>query len=217
MSYLETPYAETPYAATGGLPPNVQVAHSRQRTASVAADRFSPRFPAGATATGGPRNQPSSLPPFASLPPELDVSPSAGFAPGAVIPPSAGFTPAPPPMPGAEPAATLRFGVGSAKIGARGRQLIRQAYRAYQTHGGRIHVVGHASSRTRNLDRARHELANFRVSHDRARAVAQELIRLGVDPSRIVVSAVSDHQPAFIEVMPAGEAGNRRAEIIFAN
>jgi outer membrane protein OmpA-like peptidoglycan-associated protein len=208
-----------PFPQTAGLPPNVRVTHSHQRTAAVTADRFSPRFPSGATAIEGPRSLPPPQSPYgmATLPPELDVSPSAGFAPGAIIPPSAGLTPGVPPLPGAEPAATIRFGVGSAKIGARGKREIRQAYQAYQSRGGRIHVVGHASSRTRNLDRTRHELANFRVSYDRARAVARELIRLGVDPSRIVVSAVSDHQPAFIEVMPAGEAGNRRAEIIFAN
>lgn len=211
------PGSEFPYSGTAGLPPNVRIAHSQQRSTPVAANRFSPRFPPGANAIAGPRAVTPTLPQFASLPPELDVSPSAGFAPGAVIPPSSGVTPGLPLSFGAEPVATLRFGVGSSKIGPQGRRMIRQAYQAYQSFGGRIHVVGHASSRTRNLDRARHELANFRVSYDRAKAVAQELIRLGVDPSRVVVSAVSDHQPAFIEVMPAGEAGNRRAEIIFAN
>jgi outer membrane protein OmpA-like peptidoglycan-associated protein len=67
------------------------------------------------------------------------------------------------------------------------------------------------------MDRVSHELANFRISDERARAVAEELVRLGVDPTAIIVEAVSDQQPAFVEAMPAGEAGNRRAEILLEN
>ncbi len=211
------PGAEMAMPQYTGLPPNVRVTRTQQRTASVAADRFSPRFPRGASAIEGPLTQPWPAQVESVLPPELDVSPSAGFAPGAVIPPSAGLTPSAMPPVGGQPVATVRFGNGSSRIGSQGRQQIRQAYQAAQAHVGRIYIVGHASSRTRNMNRTRHEMANFRISYDRARAVARELIRMGVDPGRIVVSAVSDQQPAFIEVMPAGEAGNRRAEIIFAN
>ena len=109
------------------------------------------------------------------------------------------------------------FEDGSARIGGRDRRIIRRVYNEYRQRGGRIHIIGHASSRTRNLDQASHQLANFSISYARARSVAQVLERLGVSAEAITVSARSDQQPAFIEVMPAGEAGNRRAEIFFEN
>ena len=56
-------------------------------------------------------------------------------------------------------------------------------------------------------------MINFRVSVDRANAVARELIRLGSKKNQLSVDAVSDTAPLYYEVMPMGEAGNRRAEI----
>ena len=79
--------------------------------------------------------------------------------------------------------------------------------------GGAIRVVGHSSSRTGDMDPVRHKLINFKVSLDRANAVAQELIRLGVPPDKLIVSAKSDAEPIYFEIMPLGEAGNRRVEI----
>ena len=67
------------------------------------------------------------------------------------------------------------------------------------------------------MERARHQLANFRMSYNRAKAVERELLRMGVEPSVLTVSAVSDQEPLFVEVMPAGEAGNRRVEIFIEN
>ncbi len=113
--------------------------------------------------------------------------------------------------------ATVRFDTGSAKLSGAARREIRKAVSVFKQRAGRIHVIGHASSRTRDLNPQRHQLANFRVSYDRANAVARELRRLGVAATAIQVSAVSDSQPIFLEVMPAGEAGNRRAEIVLEN
>ena len=56
-------------------------------------------------------------------------------------------------------------------------------------------------------------MANFNISVDRAQAVADELMRLGVAPSALTIDAVGDSQPRFGEAMPAGQAGNRRVEI----
>jgi flagellar motor protein MotB len=60
-------------------------------------------------------------------------------------------------------------------------------------------------------------LANFSISYERARAVATVLERLGTPPEAIVLTAMSDQQPNYFEVMPAGEAGNRRVEVFFEN
>ena len=99
-------------------------------------------------------------------------------------------------------------------IGARdARAEIRKVADQYKASGGVIRVVGHASSRTKNMSVAEHNLVNFRISLDRAQAVAGELARLGVPTEAIFVEARGAADPAFFESMPAGEAGNRRTEI----
>ncbi len=108
---------------------------------------------------------------------------------------------------------TVYFAAGSARLGAEGRRKVRRAYRAYRARGGTLRVVGHASSRTRDLDLVTHQMVNFNVSVDRANVVARMLIRLGAKPEAVRVDAVSDTQPIYVEVMPSGEAGNRRTEI----
>jgi len=58
---------------------------------------------------------------------------------------------------------------------------------------------------------------NFNVSLNRANAVASELVRQGVPSEAVFVAAMSDSQPLYYEVMPAGDAGNQRVEIHFVN
>ena len=76
-----------------------------------------------------------------------------------------------------------------------------------------LNVFGYASSRTRNTDIVSHKMANFRVSAARAENVANALRRAGMPASKIKVEALSDSNPAYLEVMPEGERLNRRAEI----
>lgn len=110
----------------------------------------------------------------------------------------------------------VTFGNGSSALTPGARRTIQAAADAFKRGGagGHIHLVGHASGRTRDLPADQHMLVNFRVSLDRAQAVANELIRLGVDPHAVVVDAVGDAVPAYQEAMPAGEAANRRVEIL---
>ncbi len=110
-------------------------------------------------------------------------------------------------------AATLRFSRGSANLSVKHRSMLRQVVATYREHGGTLRVIGHASGRTRNLDPAIREKVNLRISVDRANVVAQELVRLGVRPDKLFVGGRSDREPVYYEFMPAGEAGNRRAEI----
>ncbi len=111
--------------------------------------------------------------------------------------------------------ATVLFGNGSSSLNRKAKAVIRDIAETYKTRRGSLRIVGHASHRTRNLPVQRHKLVNFQISLDRATAVANELIRLGVDKSAIQIAAVSDSQPVFYESMPEGEAGNRRAEIFY--
>ena len=109
--------------------------------------------------------------------------------------------------------ATILFLSGSAGLNARDRQILANVRRLHKERGGKLRVIVHASSRTRNTNAVRHKIINFKVSVERADAVARELMRLGVKRNDISVNAVSDSQPIYQEIMPSGEAGNRRAEI----
>lgn len=109
--------------------------------------------------------------------------------------------------------AVVKFRHGSDNISTRNRRRLASIVERHKAQGGTIRVVGHASSRTRNLPVLQHKLANFRISLDRAHAVARELIRQGVRPSDVFVEARSDGEPLYFESMPAGEAENRRAEV----
>eukprot|EP00439_Symbiodinium_sp_Y106_P089463 s1_g1999.t1 len=115
--------------------------------------------------------------------------------------------------PGNIPPYVVSFGHGSTGLNAEDRQKIAAAAASAAAYNGIVRVVGHASSRTGDLDVGQHLLANFNVSIKRATAVANELIRAGVDPARVIVEAKGDTVPVYYESMPAGEAGNRRAEI----
>lgn len=109
---------------------------------------------------------------------------------------------------------TIYFKSGSANLDHRDRQKIGAAAEKYkQRRGGIIRVVGHASSRTQNITEVQQMMTNWKISQRRAAAVADALIRAGVAPDSVVVEAVSDREPIYVESLPAGEAGNRRAEI----
>ncbi len=109
--------------------------------------------------------------------------------------------------------AVINFNIGSSRIAPSDRDALQQVVAEHKARGGFVRVVGHASSRTRDLPIDRHMLVNFRISLERAEAVARELVRLGVSPAAIFIEARSDAEPVYYESMPAGEAENRRAEV----
>ena len=109
--------------------------------------------------------------------------------------------------------ATILFDDGSTSLGNQETGILQQVAELHRRRGGTVRVVGHASSRTRNMEPDRHRSVNYRLSVERASAVARELAKLGVPGDMIVVSAMADEEPVYHEVMPSGEAGNRRAEI----
>lgn len=119
-----------------------------------------------------------------------------------------------PRMPGGEvKVATILFDNGSYKLKALDKRILNAVVRLQRKAGGQIRIVGHASSRTRNLTPIKHKMANFEISVDRADRIADALVRLGVNKKDIQIAAVSDADPAFYEFMPSGEAGNRRTEV----
>ncbi|MBL6929741.1 MAG: OmpA family protein [Rhodospirillales bacterium] len=109
--------------------------------------------------------------------------------------------------------ATIQFANGSAGLDARDRSILRNVLALQRERGGVIEVVGHASSRTANMDSVRHKMVNFQISENRATTVARTLMKFGAQSNDIVVTAKSDLEPMYFEFMPSGEAGNRRVEV----
>lgn len=108
---------------------------------------------------------------------------------------------------------TIYFNNGSSAVdGSYSRQL-REIVKLAKSNKATINVYGYASSRTRNTDIVNHKLANFKVSSARAENVAAALKRAGLQANKIKTEALSDSNPAYLEVMPEGERLNRRAEI----
>ena len=114
-------------------------------------------------------------------------------------------------------AAIIFFGHGSVALDENDLAVLSDLVTLHSQQGGRLHVVGHASSRTRNTTPDQHQVANFEMSLKRANTVSAELLRLGVAPEALSTEAKADAEPVYHEFMPSGEAGNRRVEIFLAN
>ena len=109
--------------------------------------------------------------------------------------------------------ATILFPNGSASLSSRDRHILAQVAALQKQRGGTLRVIGHSSSRTKNMALERHKTLNMNLSIQRADRVATELRRLGVRKAALVVAARGDAEPIYYEIMPSGEAGNRRAEV----
>lgn len=110
--------------------------------------------------------------------------------------------------------ATILFPNGSSRLSVRDQKILSDVAQIHRESGGRpLVVVGHASSRTRDMNPTRHRNVNMKLSQNRANKVARMLRRLGVPGQAVQTQAVGDTQPIYYEVMPSGEAGNRRADI----
>ena len=114
---------------------------------------------------------------------------------------------------GGQPVGLIYFRDASAKLSSDDRKVLKQIADLQRANGGMVRVVGHASMHTGTMDIARHQQANQRISEARANAVARQLMKYGVPREAIQAAAAGDTQPLYSEVMPSGEAANRRAEV----
>ena len=110
-------------------------------------------------------------------------------------------------------AQAIFFGHGSSRLSKNDIEIIKSIAEKALSTNAVVHVKGHASMRTRNMDPIQHALANFNISIKRANAVAKALIKNGVPAGRLIIDAVGASEPVSIEAMPSGERANRRAEI----
>lgn len=107
----------------------------------------------------------------------------------------------------------IYFASSSSNIDGRDMQVLQDIANYQRMNGGYLRVVGHSSSRTGDMTADRHDYVNLQMSAKRADAVQRVLTRLGVPQEAVYMNAESDRMPVFMEVMPAGEAFNRRVEI----
>jgi outer membrane protein OmpA-like peptidoglycan-associated protein len=109
--------------------------------------------------------------------------------------------------------ATIFFGSATAVLTKDDVAVLREVAALQRETGGTVRVVGHSSRGAPALDRVKQGLLNFKLSLDRANAVAEALTRFGVARDRLDVIARGDGELLYAESSAAGAAGNRRAEI----
>ncbi|MDD4556829.1 MAG: OmpA family protein [Alphaproteobacteria bacterium] len=108
---------------------------------------------------------------------------------------------------------TFYFPNGGSQIQPQDRKKIREIVKIAKEKKATIYVLGYSSSRTSDTDYVTHKMTNFKVSLARAEAVAEALVKSGLKSDRVLVEALSDSRPAYLEVMPEGERLNRRVEV----
>lgn len=108
---------------------------------------------------------------------------------------------------------TFYFDNGSSSIKNEDKAKVKKIAKLAKDKKATLYVLGYSSSRTNDTDYVTHKMANFKVSLARAEAVADALIKAGVPDDKVLLEALSDSRPAFLEVMPEGERLNRRVEV----
>ncbi len=115
------------------------------------------------------------------------------------------------------PLEIIFFEQGSNRINLEDSQKLTRIAQSQLAEGGKLKIVGHASSRTRELSASEYMIANLKASQQRAAAVAEALMKLGVSGDDLVLESVSDSFPLSRGGRPSDEARNRRAEIFLLN
>ncbi|MGK7867833.1 OmpA family protein [Falsiroseomonas sp. E2-1-a20] len=127
------------------------------------------------------------------------------------VAPSLAAPPMAPPPVAAAPAVArsyiVYFGLNSASLTARAREIVAEAAQAARSGPARIEVSGHT-------DTVGPAAANQRLSMRRAEAVASELRRQGIRGEDIGVSAFGETQLAVATRDGVREPRNRRVEIV---
>ena len=109
--------------------------------------------------------------------------------------------------------ATINFNSGSSQLTFNDIKKIKRVMKLANEKNAKVRIVGHASTRTRDMDLIKHKLANFTISDKRSHAVAKVFIDNKFPVDNLITEAVSDSKPLFHESMPAGTYGNQRTEI----
>jgi outer membrane protein OmpA-like peptidoglycan-associated protein len=109
--------------------------------------------------------------------------------------------------------AVIQFGAGSAGLSGNDFAILRKVAEIQRDNRGTVRIVAHAQQDASDSPADQVARANYEVSRQRALAIANQLVRLGVPANRIVAEAASDAEPAYETTSARGIAANRRAEI----
>ena len=109
--------------------------------------------------------------------------------------------------------ATINFNSGSSQLTFKDIKKIKKVMKLANEKNAKVRIVGHASTRTKDMDLIKHKLANFTISDKRSHAVAKVFIDNKFPIGDLITEAVSDSKPIFHESMPVGTNGNQRTEI----
>ena len=109
--------------------------------------------------------------------------------------------------------AVIQFGQGATGLTGNDFAVLQKVAEIQRNNRGTVRIVAHAQQDASGSSADQVARANYEVSRQRALAVANQLVRLGVPANRIVAEAASDAEPAFETTSARGIAANRRAEI----
>lgn len=107
------------------------------------------------------------------------------------------------------------FNHGSARLGVGDKKRLADVAQHLKSQLGSLMIIGHASARTGISDPVASQSVNLEMSAKRATNVLRELSRHGIDADRVRVTALGDSAPNQSPAKPAGEAGDRRVELLF--
>jgi outer membrane protein OmpA-like peptidoglycan-associated protein len=109
--------------------------------------------------------------------------------------------------------AVIQFGPMSVELNGKDKAVLTRVAQVQRSNGGKVRIVAHSAEDAAGSSPEALARDNFEVSRQRAIAVANQLMRLGVPANRIAAEAASDEEPAYETNTARGIAANRRAEI----
>ena len=109
--------------------------------------------------------------------------------------------------------AVIQFGRGATGLDGNDYAILAKVAEIQRSNRATVRIVAHASQDAAGSSALELARANYEISRQRALAVANQLVRLGVPANRIVAEAASDSEPIYETQTARGIAANRRAEI----
>ncbi|RED53418.1 outer membrane protein OmpA-like peptidoglycan-associated protein [Aestuariispira insulae] len=108
--------------------------------------------------------------------------------------------------------ANIYFSDGATGLTSNDRQVIGQVIEIARSGNNPVRVIGHSSLLSGNAATSA-QLGNYKISLDRANAVASEFVRQGMSAANIQVDARGASEPVYEEMTKNAQAYNRRVEI----
>ena len=118
-----------------------------------------------------------------------------------------------PPVGGPLQVAVIQFRPMSSELSGNDYTVLAKVAQIQRANGATVRVVAHSAEDATASSVEALARGNLEVSRQRALAVANRLVQLGVPANRIVAEAASDQEPAYQTNTARGVAANRRAEI----